>query len=342
MPENKDQLDYSREIKLLSGNPPERIYILYGPEDYLKNLYFERLEHCVIPDGDDGFSCHRFSGTDVPFEHISDAVNSMPFLSERILIELKEFDVNKYKDAEKLLSLFSDIPDYCTVVIKLPPETSPDNRLKLTKLIKDKGRILNFTSQNSGALTRWIQKRFSAFGKKISEENAQRLAFISGDIMSGLIPEIEKVAAYSTDEVITAFDIDTAAHHIPEAVVFDLMDAISEKNSEKAAGILTELLSSKESEPIAILALLQTQLKRLYLASIAREKGYGEKFLIDTGAARFDSHARKLLYSAKGFKAEALKNSIARCADADFMMKSSSEEPEKILIDTVMIIAGTC
>lgn len=65
----------------------------------------------------------------------------------------------------------------------------------------------------------WLIRRFSAAGKSIELEAAQRLIFISGDLMSRLIPEIEKVAAYAKGDRVTVADVEAVANHIPEAVV---------------------------------------------------------------------------------------------------------------------------
>ena len=70
-------------------------------------------------------------------------------------------------------------------------------------------------------------RRLDFNGKQIDLAAAQRLISVSGDLMNRLIPEIGKLAAYAKDERVTVGDVDAVAHHIPEAVVFDMTEKLS-------------------------------------------------------------------------------------------------------------------
>ncbi len=100
-------------------------------------------------------------------------------------------DINACKDSDKMLAILKDIPDYCTVAIVQDAQYEPDGRLKLIKGIRQCALELKFTAQSQGMLIDRLIRRFSAAGKSIELDAAQRLIFISGDLMSRLIPEIE-------------------------------------------------------------------------------------------------------------------------------------------------------
>ena len=104
----------------------------------------------------------------------------------------------------------------------------PDGRIKFVKGLRSLAKELKFTPQSQGMLTDWIARRFAAAGKGIELDAAQRLIFVSGDLMSRLIPEIEKVAAYAKGDRVTISDVDAVANHIPEAVVFEMTEYISQ------------------------------------------------------------------------------------------------------------------
>ena len=171
-------------------------------------------------------------------------------------------------------------------------------------------------------------------------EAIQRLIFISGDLMSRLIPEIEKVAAYAKGEKVTAADVEAVANHIPEAVIFDMTDFIAQKKNNAAVSVLAELLSDKNNEPIPILAMLGAQMRRLYAARLAAEKGLGTKFVVDSCGLKYDFLATKLLQSARGFSLPQLRRAIELCAEADYKMKSSSLDDRELLTETVLRIAA--
>lgn len=115
-------------------------------------------------------------------------------------MEIRDVELNRLKEPEKYMAVFSDIPEYCTVCLVQSAQFEPDGRLKLIKTLRSVARELKFTQQSQGMLIDWIIRRFAAAGKSVELEAAQRLMFISGDLMSRLIPEIEKIAAFAKGE----------------------------------------------------------------------------------------------------------------------------------------------
>ena len=334
------RFDYNREVRLLRQQGPERLYLLWGPEDYLRECYLRELKKSCLPEGEESFSYRRLNGPELDALTLREAVDAAPFLTERSLVEIREPDLNKQKEPETLLKLLTDLPDYCTVVLVLGSGYEPDGRLKLVKGLRAAAKDLKFTSQSQGDLTNWIARRFAAAGKSIDPEAAQHLIFISGDLMNRLIPEIEKIAAYAKGESVTVADVDAVASRIPEAVIFEMTDAIAQKQYNSALEILSELLSDRNNEPIPMLAMLGMQMRRLYAARLALEGGLGQGYLMETCELRYDSLARKLLQSARGFTLEQLRCAVELCAEADYRMKSSMEDDAEILKETVLRIAA--
>ena len=94
-----------------------------------------------------------------------------------------------------------------------------------------------------------IIRRFAAEGKGIELNAVQRLINVSGELMNGLIPEINKIASYTKGDRVTEADVDAVAHHIPEAVVFDMTEALAKGENNAAMRLLGELLADKNNEP---------------------------------------------------------------------------------------------
>ena len=293
-----------------------------------------------VPDGDDSFSYRRLDGPELDAQALQNALDAPPFMSERSLVELRGVDINRLKDSEQYLALLSDIPEYCTAVFIQSAEYEPDGRLKLVKSLRSLAREVKFTSQPQGLLTGWIVKRFSALGKSIELEAAQRLTFISGELMSRLIPEIDKVAAYAQGDRVTVADVEAVANHIPEAEIFEMTDKISAREYNAAASILAELLKDKANEPIPMLAMLGLQMRRLYAARLAIDKDLGVKYVMESCAIKSNYVAKMLLSAARGYTLPQLRRAVELCAETDYKMKSSSENDVELLKETVMRIAA--
>ena len=251
----EEKLNYNAELRRLKQQGPERLYLLWGPEDYLREQYLGQLKAVCLPEGEDSFSYKRMDGPELDMIELQNAIDAMPFMTERSFIELRDMDINKIKDTETFSAMLQDVPEYCVLAFVLDADYELDGRLKSVKALRQTAKELKFTNQSQGMLTDWLVRRFAAAGKRIELDAAQRLIFISGELMSGLIPEIEKVAAYAKGERVTVADVEAVANHIPEAVIFDMTEFIAQKKYNSALSVLAELLADKNNEPIAMLAM---------------------------------------------------------------------------------------
>ena len=334
------KFNYAQEIRRLKDEGPQRLYLLWGKEDYLREQYLLQLKKICLPEGEDSFSYRRLNGPELDLLTLREAVDAMPFMTERSFVEIRDVDLNKLKEPEAVLEILTDLPDYCTVAFVQGVSFEPDGRLKLIKGLRALAREFQFSQQSQSALVEWIGRRFSACGKSVELEAAQRLIFISGDLMNRLIPEIEKVAAYAKGGKVTVADVEAVASHIPEAVIFEMTDCISQKQYNNALAILAELLADKNNEPIPMLALLGMQMRNLYAAKLALERNLGMNYLLDSGAVKYDFQARKLLQAARGYSLEQLRRAVELCAETDYRMKSSGADDRELLKELVLRIAA--
>ncbi len=338
---DEEKLNYAAEIRALRAHGPGRLYFLWGPEDYLREQYLMQLKKICLPDGEeeDSFSYRRLEGPELDVTAFREALDALPFLTEKSFVELRDVDINKLEEADRYVELIGDIPDYCTVAFIQNSGFEPDGRTKFIKTLREKGKEIRFTRQPQGLLTDWIVRRFAAAGKGIELAAAQRLIFLSGDLMNRLIPEIEKIAAYARGDKVTSADVDAVASHIPEASVFEMTDFLAQKRFNAAMEVLAELLADKNNEPIMILSLLGRQMRQLYAARLALEKKLGGDYVTEVCALRFDHVAGKLMNMARGYSLAQLRHAVTLCAETDYQMKSSGGDTRELLKETVLRIA---
>ena len=332
---------YSREVKNLKSSLPLNLYLLYGEEDYLRESYYSLLLSICIPEGESSFSYKRFEGPELNISTLSDALDQMPFITDKTFVHIKDVDINHIKESDNLISVLKNIPDYCVVCFEQNSQYSLDGRTKLVKYLKEHGKALYFTHQDSYDLKRWVSKRFAALNKTISSDAADRLIFVSGDLMNRLIPEIEKIAAYSTGSEVTVEDVNAVASHIPEADVFEMIGFISEKKYDRALFILSELLRNKDNSPIAILSAIGFQFRRLFGVKLAMKSGIPKSEIMEVFSLKWESIANQTIFAAKGFRLSGLRQILEYCADCEFRMKSSGEDEIQMLKDIIInIMAG--
>ena len=300
-------------------------YIFYGEESYLREYYLGELRKKLVPAGFEEFNYHRLEGKDLTVQALTEMVEAMPMLSERTLIVVTDFDIFKLGDEqrEKLIALLEDIPPYCCLVFVYDTVAYKPNKTmkKLCKAIGDHVQAVEFRAQDSNDLIAWIARRFRALDKEIDRQTAEYLIFTCGGLMTGLVPEISKIAAYAKGKAITQKDIDDVADPVLSAEVFKLSDAVLQGNYDLAASILGDLLKM-QTEPIMILAALGSQLRRIYTARLAIDSGKDKYWLMELWDMKSDYPAKLLLSAAKRTTADWCADAVKMCQVLDRRMKS--------------------
>lgn len=330
--------EISRELK--TGGP-QRLYVLYGQEDYLREAFLGELKALCLPDGADDFSYRRLDGRSLDMRVLEEAVNAMPFLTERTLTEVRGFDFARCRDAEAeaLERIVSDIPEYCTLVFVQDAGWEPDQRQKVVKALRKFGKLTNFSSQGQAPLVKWIGKRFAALGKAVTPDACLALIYSSGELMSGLIPEIEKLGAGVRGDTVTAQDVERMALRRPEARIFDMTDCLASRDYDGAARTLADLIAMGE-EPIVTVAGIGTQMRRLYAARLAIDERLGPDFVKELYKINYGFIVDKLMRSARGFTLAGLAEAVKLCAETDYAMKSSSVDDTELLCDLLIKLAA--
>ena len=328
--------------KSLKERQPERCYILYGQERYLREHYARELRKAVLGSDDDPFNLRQYEGKNLDLTELSEAVDAYPSFAERTMIEVRDYDLFQGAEEERkqLISILNELPEYCCLVFLYDTlEYKADKRKKnLYEAIRSCAVSVEFPVQGQSELVRWVIRRFAAQKKEITRDDAAYLIFLCGSLMEGLINEIGKIAVYAKDSRITREDIDAAAVPVVEAQTFRLTDALASKRYEEAAELMHKLFQLN-TEPIAVNAMIGSQLRRLYAAHLAKGAGMGLPELMEiTGSSEYA--CRQYLRICSGFSSAWYRNGLRRCAEADLRLKTGAGDPNDVMISLFLQLAG--
>jgi len=195
--------------------------------------------------------------SDYDLEKIRSDVMSLPFLADKRLVIIKNILGNKGVDGKKMIEVLDKKPDSSVVVFI--EEGEPDKRTVLYKrLVKEKAKELNILQ--GGELIKWIKGETEKNGGIIDTREANMLAGYYGGDLWQLKNEIQKLINYN--KKITEENIEKLSVSNANVKVFDLTDAITAKNKERAFKILGDLLDSGENE-MYVLSMIQWQVRNL-------------------------------------------------------------------------------
>ena len=309
----------------IKAGVPANLYIFYGEERYLLQAMARQLKELLIPGGFEEFNYHRLTGKGLTVQELAETAEAMPMMAEHTLITVTDMDIFKLDESQRtaLIDLLGDFPPYCTLVFlyEQVPYKRDGKMKKLCAALNEYVQEVEFVQQERSDLLKWLKRRFAATGHDIDQTAADHLLFTCGSLMRGLIPEVEKIAAYAGHERITVADIDAVAEPVLDARIFDMTNAVTARNYDRAAAILADLLRM-QTEPIAILAALGKELRRLYTARLALDGGKDRVWLKELWSMSSDYPAKLLLQAAKNVDHDWCRQAVKRSQTLDRRMKS--------------------
>lgn len=237
----------------IKRNEFKSIYLLYGAEEYLKVQYKNKLKAAMIGDGDE-MNFSYFEGKDVEVNKVIEIADTLPFFSDRRLIIIQ--DSGLFKSSNTLADYIPNIPSSTHIVFV---EKEVDKRNRLYKAVKEVGTIAEFNGVDEATLIKWVAITLKHNNKQISSRDVSYLLNKTGTNMENISTELEKLICYAMDrDVITANDIDEICTIQLTNKIFDMVNAIGNKNQGLALHLYYDLLALKE-KPMSILFLITRQ-----------------------------------------------------------------------------------
>ena len=311
----------------LKAETLKNAYIFYGEETYLRQSYLDQVREALVPAGFEEFNYHRLGGKGLSMQTLQETVEAMPMMAQHTLVTVTDLDIFKLDMSARgaFIEIISDIPEYCTMIFiyDLVAYKRDGKMKKLVAALDEHVREVEFCQQEREQLLRWMKRRFAAEGHDIDIAAADHLLFTCGTLMTDLVPEIGKIAAYAKSQRITIADINAVADPILDAQVFDMTNSITAGKYDDAARVLGELLRM-QTEPIVILAAVGKELRRLYTARMALDGGKDRLWLKQLWGMSSDYPARLLMQAAKKVDHDWCQTAVLRCQRLDRRMKSVS------------------
>ena len=294
----------------------KQIYLLYGAEAYLKKQYKERFIKAMLPEGDTmNYSYYEGKNTDI--KEVIDLAETLPFFAERRLIVFEDTGFFKSSGAD-LADYISDMPA-TTYFIFI--ENEVDKRSKLYKAVKAKGHIVELNAQDENTLRKWVLGLVKKEGKQMEPSDVAYFLNKVGTDMENITKELEKLVCYCIDRpMITREDIDAVCVTQITSHIFEMVNAVANKDQRKALDLYYELLALKEP-PMRILFLLIREYRILFQVRALLKQGYGKKE-IASKAGLHPFAAGRYMDEAKRFRMRELRAVMEEGADIEQRVKT--------------------
>jgi len=244
------------------------IITLTGANDFERNAALHLLVRNFVDEYGD-FGLERLDGEEAAAPQMRAALESVPFLTPRKMVILREPSKQKafIEQCEALLLSIGDAVDVLIVEPKL------DKRLTYYKLLKKQNDFREYADLDGLGLAKWATQYVAKQGGTIGQADAKILVDRIGPNQQMLQHELDKLVAF--EPAITTKAIEELTDRLPQSTVFELLDAAFAGRVAAAMALYNEQRILKV-EPQAIVAMVAWQLHILTIVKAAGDRGGDE------------------------------------------------------------------
>ena len=262
------------------------IIFLYGSDSYRLKQAKDEIVKRYKDKYPSGFNLFSLDASNISsLDILEEAVKSLSFLGEHKLISLKNIFLKK-PQADAILGYINkynlEVAKDMTLLIA---EDSSDKNLsikhqELFKLLSSKSSLVkNIELLSDVDLEEWAKQEFKSRNCVIDVTNLNRLLDIVGNDTWRLNNEIEKLANYRISEKITGADIDSLVNGDIDMNIFDLIDAIAQKNKSNATKMLYREMKNGR-DPYYVLTMITYQFRNLLMIKDLASRGLNQDEII--------------------------------------------------------------
>lgn len=307
------------------------LYLLHGPEIFLRDQLVRAIRQAVLPGEATGFNHDLFHWGECKAADVAAAANTLPFMSSRRLVEVRglafsargEGGAPQAQDAEIsiLLGLLERPPE--TAVLLFVAEKA-DMRLALFQRMREAGVALLMETPSERDLPGWIHLQAEGLGFSVSPDGARLLVDVVEPSLSRLRAELEKLAAYvGPGREAGEEEVREVVGRSRVEAVYELGNALSAGNTPGALRLLRHLYETKE--PPFLLGVLRNQVRKWVIAKAASAKGRKPDEM--ASLLRMPSFAaERLAREVQGVGARFLRSLYGKLLDVDRRIKRSADD----------------
>lgn len=266
------------------------VYILRGDDrEQIESRLNDFSARLGEPDMAEMNTSH-LEGKSTSLNDLRSAALAMPFLTERRLVIMEDAiqpfsGRGKEKDREAFLALLESLPPTTALVLVIPDskkyskgsfkwETLKENHwlIKWAGQHTDQVMILDCALPTDAEMNRWVRAKASELGGSLTPAAVLRLVEYVGNNTQRAVQEITKLLTYvNYARPVDDDDVIRLTAQEQQASIFDMVDAIGDRDGQEAVKTLHILL--EDSDPLPLFGMIVRQFRLLLQAREILDSG---------------------------------------------------------------------
>ncbi|MGN1208643.1 MAG: DNA polymerase III subunit delta [Christensenellales bacterium] len=294
-------------------------YILSCGKDkedvYLKSSAINNIKNAVVGDFVD-LNFQVFTPENLDATNLKKSLETMPFMSEKKLVLIKETDGIKDKDVLTYLKHYLENPVENSVLVIDECEESYFSELEKIQSVC----VVDCARVDRSILESFVLRSCKNKGFSIDIDAIEKLIDFTDGYMSKLELELEKIQSLKLNEkTITSIDIKENVSKSDEYQIFELTQSLFNKDAEKALFIVEDIIKNKKNVSI-ILSLIFNYIRRSFFAKISKDSPQETAKMLEIK----EFAVKKLKEQVQNVSAKKLKEMLVLCKEIDYKVKSGN------------------
>lgn len=359
MARTKSLEEYKKIRKHLTSGSLARVYVLSGEEVFFHDRLQEQFEK-QLPEDQRDFNLDVLYGRDCTADQVIGICRSYPMMAELRCVIIRDFmqlfentstddrqgEGNSAEAIEQMAAYIAN-PNPTTLFVAID-QKKPAGNTKLGKTVKQSEHAVHahFDPVEEHQLPAWITEWNELhYRQSFEEEAVQLLAHHVGSNLLQLSTEVDKLCTYKkTDEPITPSDVRSIVGLSREYTVFELTDAMVERDLEKSMSISEQMLLQTDQtvgEVIKTLGFFYSMFSKVWQIQRLSQKGLSAEQIRSKIGVDKTYYFKRLSAAARQFRQDEMHEIFESLLDADQAVKGySNMNPGAILLLTVRKIVA--
>ncbi|MEZ4735600.1 MAG: DNA polymerase III subunit delta [Caldilineaceae bacterium] len=345
----------------ITQSPITMVYLHLNCDEYLSTQRISQMKRALGDAEMADLNTATLRGEQTSAADILGEASMMPFLAERRLLLVygyldhldkrmaasKSAESAAHGEAARLLTSFSAVPDTCDLVLvdsavdkrrglwkgfALPAtDKAPARKLEGLEVLSKKGAITleELNTPDARNLPGWIQSYARTRNIAIDGRAVQTLADFVGPNLRQLDNELEKLATYAGKRYINVDDVRLLVSDASEALIWDLTDALSQRNGRRAMQSLYELRKG-DANAFYLLTMIARQYRIMLKVKAARRRGGGNEYDVAKMIDEKPYSVKKAMVQTNNYSLQELIAIMDRLLEADYAMKTGADPETEI------------
>jgi DNA polymerase III subunit delta len=269
-------------------------FLVIGDDGYIREKEIARIKDSFLSatESELNYSVHFPDDID----GMMNAVGTMPFLADKRVVLVRDAEKLSDEGAESLLKYLESPSD--TGVMIVTAGAAFKKTAKFRNMSKH-AKLIKADRPDTSTMGGWIRGFMKKAGVEISADAVALIVELKGTDTAGVKIELDKLASFAGGEKIEREHVESLVGRSVTETIFQLVDAINDRDGEWAFNVLNDLYDQKKQPPeiIGYLGWYIRVIQKIKLltvrgmgpSGIASELGYSQGYVhrLSGQAARY-------------------------------------------------------